>query len=216
MAQIKGVQERALKWEALFSSIQSPVTIISPPQTPPRPEPTTQIQAVDTSVIDLGHNGQSGTEIPPQFEEQAGIQGHTTGKERDPSSSARQSPFETLPVEMRGAIFSMTDLDGLWSLTQASHVFFGYFRKDSKRLLCESFQTTQRSVTVDAYAVYLSSSDGFSDARSKEKTDQFLKSYHDLHGQASSSVFKLHEHLTNKGIMAMLAFHCSVVQPFVQ
>lgn len=112
-------------------------------------------------MIDLGNNGQLGTEFPPQFEEQAGIQGDTTGKEPDPSSSTRQSPFETFPVEIRGAIFSMTDLDRLCSLIRASQVFFEYFRKDSKRLLCGSFQTTLRSVTVDAYAVYLSSSDEF-------------------------------------------------------
>lgn len=122
--------------------------------------------------------------------------------------------LETLPPEVRRHLLSMLGLEELRTLVFASPVFHQQYLLDRRYLLCKCLETTLRSITVDACAVYQSGLASFSDTYTKEKVTQFLKSYHHRRSSAQYSIFT--ENLAEDEVIGIVAFHSSIVKPLAQ
>lgn len=130
------------------------------------------------------------------------------------STSHLNAPLENLPPEVRRHLLSMLELDGLRALVSTSPIYYHQYLLDRRHLLCRCLEVTLRSVTVDACAVYQSSSIEFSDARTSESVSQFLKSYQDRRSGSQYSVIS--DTLTVDDIVRIVAFHSSIIKPLVR
>ncbi|KOC14191.1 hypothetical protein AFLA70_307g001680 [Aspergillus flavus AF70] len=86
----------------------------------------------------------------------------------------RNAPVEDLPPEVRHHLLSMLELETLWALVHASPVYHQQDLSARRRLLCSGLETTLRSATSDACAVYQSRLVDFSHSRTKEEVNMFL------------------------------------------
>ncbi|KAI0392150.1 hypothetical protein F5Y17DRAFT_437671 [Xylariaceae sp. FL0594] len=133
-----------------------------------------------------------------------------------PASNGPQvnAPLENLPPEIRRVLLSTLELDELSALVHASPVFHQQYLLDRRFILCSSLQTTLREVTVDAYAVHLSSSSDFSKKRMRAIVDGFLARYRDLRSPAHHPA--LTEKLSEDEAVRMAVFFNSVLNPLVR
>jgi hypothetical protein len=124
------------------------------------------------------------------------------------------APLESLPPEVRRQLLSILELEELNALVHASAVFHQQYLLDRRFLLCKCLETTLRSVTVDACAVYRCGSPDFSDTRTSENVIQFLKSYEDRRSSTQYSI--LTERLTEDEALGIVTFHSSIIKPLAQ
>ncbi|KAJ9202201.1 hypothetical protein DTO164E3_3130 [Paecilomyces variotii] len=130
------------------------------------------------------------------------------------STSHLNAPLENLPPEVRRHLLSMLELDGLRALVSTSPIYYHQYLLDRRHLLCRCLEVTLRSVTVDACAVYQSSSIEFSDARTSESVSQFLKSYQDRRSGSQYSIISAK--LTVDDVVRIVAFHSSIIKPLAR
>ena len=129
-------------------------------------------------------------------------------------SPQHNAPLENLPPEIRDQLLSILELEELRALVHASPVFHQQYLH-RRFLLCKSLETTLRSATVDANAVYQTSLlAGFSDTRTSEKITQFLKSYQDRRSSTQYSIIA--DRLTEDEVVGMAGFHSSVIKPLAR
>ncbi|EIT82871.1 hypothetical protein AO1008_10942 [Aspergillus oryzae 100-8] len=115
----------------------------------------------------------------------------------------RNAPVEDLPPEVRHHLLSMLELETLWQYLSAR-----------RRLLCSGLETTLRSATSDACAVYQSRLVDFSHSRTKEKVNMFLQSYQD---QRDTSLHSVPSEMANVDeLVDVAAFYFSIVKPLAQ
>ncbi|KJK62633.1 hypothetical protein P875_00095165 [Aspergillus parasiticus SU-1] len=126
----------------------------------------------------------------------------------------RNAPVEDLPPEVRHHLLSMLELETLKALLYASPVYHQQYLLARKRLLCESLETTLRSATIDAYAVYQSGLADFLHSRTKEKVNMFLQSYQDQRGLYPYSIPS--EMCGIDELVDLAASYFSIVKPLAQ
>ncbi|KAE8325413.1 hypothetical protein BDV39DRAFT_206952 [Aspergillus sergii] len=126
----------------------------------------------------------------------------------------RNAPVEDLPPEVRHHLLSMLELETLWALIHASPVYHQQYLSARTCLLCSGLQTTLRSATIDAWAVYRSRLVDFSHSRTTEKVNMFLQSYQD---QRDSSLYSVPSEMANVDqLVDLAAFYFSIVKPLAQ
>ncbi|PLB50665.1 hypothetical protein P170DRAFT_406006 [Aspergillus steynii IBT 23096] len=132
----------------------------------------------------------------------------------DPPDANRDAPLENLPSELRLHLLSTLMLEELRALVHASPVYHQQYIVDRKRILSQCFDTTLRSITVDAYAVYQSGLPEFARQRSREKVMQCLETYQSrrsLSGDVDSrKYFSLDE------ATGIVSFHFRIILPLSQ
>ncbi|KAE8132867.1 hypothetical protein BDV38DRAFT_296563 [Aspergillus pseudotamarii] len=126
----------------------------------------------------------------------------------------RNAPVEDLPPEVRHHLLSMLELETLRALLYASPVYHQQYLLARKRLLCKSLETTLRTATIDACAVYQSGLVDFPHSRTKEKVNTFLQSYQDQRGSSLYSVPS--KTCSVDELVALAVFYFSIVKPLAQ
>ena len=134
---------------------------------------------------------------------------NTTG-----TSVKRNAALENLPAEIRLAILEAMDYKTLRALARASPIFHQQYRLNRRSLLRGSLQRTLGATAVDACAAYRSRLESFSDERTRESVAEFLKAEWDPRTSATSSI--LDKALTDNEVVAMAAFHFTVIEPLVE
>jgi hypothetical protein len=122
--------------------------------------------------------------------------------------------LEGLPPEIRLSILSAMDLHGLESLVRASTVYHQQYLYDRKRVLRSCLETALGSAIPEAYSAYISSTRAFAEARTFQKTSDFLKPHQDY--ALSPMHDTLAKDLTLNDLICMARFHRMVVQPLVR
>jgi hypothetical protein len=130
------------------------------------------------------------------------------------TSVQRNAALENLPAEIRRAILDALDYKRLRDLAHASPTFHQQYRLDRRSLLRGCLQRTLGAAAVDACAAYRSSPECFSDERTKESVAEFLKAYCDRRSSATYSISD--EALTENEVVAMVAFHFTVIEPLFE
>ncbi|UPK90883.1 hypothetical protein LCI18_001818 [Fusarium solani-melongenae] len=128
--------------------------------------------------------------------------------------TAELSRLEQLPPELRLSILTTLNLDQVKNLIKSSPTFYQQYRHDRKFILGSALNTPLGSLTVDAYAVHLTSPANFDLVHPEDAIPRFLKDYQRLR---SSLDFSLPEQgLTGNDMSDLAVFHFLVVQPFTK
>ncbi len=122
--------------------------------------------------------------------------------------------LETLPAEIRRHLLFALDLDSLRSLVYSSPIFHQQYLLDRRTILCQSLQSTLRSATPAACAVYRADVVGglnHDDSAWSAAAATFLESWHRRAWSPGYSIGD--ENLTLDEAVAMAVFHRSVAKP---
>ena len=130
------------------------------------------------------------------------------------TSIQRNAALENLPAEIRRAILDVLDYKTLRALAHASPTFHQQYRLDRRPLLRGCLQTALGTVAVDACAAYRSSPESFSDERTRESIAKFLKAEWDRRPSTTNSISD--KALTESEVVAMAAFHFTVIEPLLE
>ncbi|KAK3944694.1 hypothetical protein QBC46DRAFT_404255 [Diplogelasinospora grovesii] len=124
------------------------------------------------------------------------------------------APLENLPPEIRLQLLFTLGLAELRALVSASPVFHQQYVLDRMSVLRRCLETTLRSVTADAFAVYQSGSPDFPKTHTNDMVAEFLESHQRRRSSTQYSGFT--EALTENEVVGMAAFHSSIIEPFMQ
>lgn len=116
------------------------------------------------------------------------------------------SRLESLPPEVRRQILATLDLPQLKAMVRASPTFHEQYLFDRNYLLCTSLEKTLDSVTADAYAVYLYTTQG-----RDLKQNGFLKLY-----STNRSWQFLTGRLTYEEALNIVSFYSQLVKPLIE
>ncbi|KAI8689443.1 hypothetical protein NCS56_00207800 [Fusarium sp. Ph1] len=124
------------------------------------------------------------------------------------------SRLEQLPPELRLSILTTLDLDQVKNLIKSCPTFYQQYRQDRKFILGSALHTTLGSITVDAYAVHLTSPAKFDRVHPEDAIPRFLKDYRRLRSSLDFSL--LEKGLTRNDMSELAVFYLFVVQPFTK
>ncbi|KAK9442410.1 hypothetical protein VB005_03470 [Metarhizium brunneum] len=129
-------------------------------------------------------------------------------------SPAAISTLESLPPEVHRLLLSMLGIDEMRALVSSSPVIHARYLVDRRYLLCRSMDNTLGCVSIDALAVFRSSSADFAKSRTRENVTGFLKLYQDQRGATEQPL--LPRDVGEDEAVGMVMFHNSIVQPLAR
>ncbi|KJK73997.1 hypothetical protein H634G_10728 [Metarhizium anisopliae BRIP 53293] len=129
-------------------------------------------------------------------------------------SPAAISTLESLPPEVHRFLLSMLGIDEMRALVSSSPVIHARYLVDRRYLLCRSLDNTLGCVSIDALAVFRSSSADFAKSRTRENVTGFLKLYQDQRGATEQPL--LPRDVGEDEAVGMVMFHNSIVQPLAR
>lgn len=146
----------------------------------------------------------------------AGFDNWVAGHPRDEHAEdpSHESRLESLPPEVHRILLSTLRLNELRALVLSSPIIHERYLLDRRYLLCRSLENTLGSVSVDAYAVFQSSSAEFAKSRTREVISSSLTLYQDWRNAPQQA--KLPTELTEQEAISMIAFHSSIVNPLAK
>ncbi|KFG83078.1 hypothetical protein MANI_021512 [Metarhizium anisopliae] len=129
-------------------------------------------------------------------------------------SPAAISTLEGLPPEVHRLLLSMLGIDEMRALVSSSPVIHARYLVDRRYLLCRSLDNTLGCVSIDALAVFRSSSADFAKSRTRENVTGFLKLYQHQRGATEQPL--LPQDVGEDEAVGVVMFHNSIVQPLAR